>query len=141
MLDDEGRQELIDKGIDAPRNLAVDNDVVVPVNKVVHVLITAEDVLHNWTIPAFGSKMDAVPGRLTATWFKAEREGVYYGQCSELCGINHAFMPIAVRVVSEDVFNKWVEARKADDEDAANAIIHEAALALEQKKKLASATK
>ena len=88
MLDDEDRNELIEKGIDAPRNLAVDNEVVVPVNKVVHVLVTAEDVLHNWTIPAFGSKTDAVPGRLTATWFKAEREGVFYGQCSELCGIN-----------------------------------------------------
>lgn len=138
MLDDEGRNELIEKGIDAPRNLAVDNEVVVPVNKVVHVLVTAEDVLHNWTIPAFGSKTDAVPGRLTATWFKAEREGVFYGQCSELCGINHAFMPIAVRVVSEDTFNKWVEARKADDEDAANAIIHEAALALKAKRKVAS---
>lgn len=138
MLDDEGRNELIEKGIDAPRNLAVDNEVVVPVNKVVHVLVTAEDVLHNWTIPAFGSKTDAVPGRLTATWFKAEREGVFYGQCSELCGLNHAFMPIAVRVVSEETFNKWVEARKADDEDAANAIIHEAALALKAKKKVAS---
>jgi cytochrome c oxidase subunit 2 len=138
MLDDDDRNELIEKGIDAPRNLAVDNEVVVPVNKVVHVLVTAEDVLHNWTIPAFGSKTDAVPGRLTATWFKAEREGVFYGQCSELCGINHAFMPIAVRVVSEDTFNKWVEARKADDEDAANAIIHEAALALKAKKKVAS---
>lgn len=138
MLDDEDRNELIEKGIDAPRNLAVDNEVVVPVNKVVHVLVTAEDVLHNWTIPAFGSKTDAVPGRLTATWFKAEREGVFYGQCSELCGINHAFMPIAVRVVSEETFNKWVEARKADDEDAANAIIHEAALALKAKKKVAS---
>ncbi len=138
MLDDEDRNELIEKGIDAPRNLAVDNEVVVPVNKVVHVLVTAEDVLHNWTIPAFGSKTDAVPGRLTATWFKAEREGVFYGQCSELCGINHAFMPIAVRVVSEETFNKWVEARKADDEDAANAIIHEAALALKAKRKVAS---
>ncbi|MFA9475097.1 MAG: cytochrome c oxidase subunit II [Filomicrobium sp.] len=138
MLDDEGRNELIEKGIDAPRNLAVDNEVVVPVNKVVHVLVTAEDVLHNWTIPAFGSKTDAVPGRLTATWFKAEREGVFYGQCSELCGLNHAFMPIAVRVVGEETFNKWVEARKADDEDAANAIIHEAALALKAKRKVAS---
>ncbi len=138
MLDDEGRNELIEKGIDAPRNLAVDNEVVVPVNKVVHVLVTAEDVLHNWTIPAFGSKTDAVPGRLTATWFKAEREGVFYGQCSELCGLNHAFMPSAVRVVGAETFNTWVEARKADDEDAANAIIHEAALALKAKKKVAS---
>lgn len=128
MLDDDGRQELIDKGIDAPRNLAVDNEVVVPVGKVVHVLVTAEDVLHNWTIPAFGSKTDAVPGRLTATWFKAEREGVYYGQCSELCGVNHAFMPIAVRVVNQGVFDAWVEARKADDEDKALEIIRQAAI-------------
>lgn len=128
MLDDDGRQELIDKGIDAPRNLAVDNEVVVPVNKVVHVLVTANDVLHNWTVPSFGSKTDAVPGRLLATWFKAEKEGVYYGQCSELCGVNHAFMPIAVRVVSEDVFNAWVEARKADDEEKALEIIQKAAL-------------
>ncbi len=138
MLDDDGRKELAEKGIDAPRNLAVDNEVVVPVNKVVHVLVTAEDVLHNWTIPAFGSKLDAVPGRLLATWFKAEREGVFYGQCSELCGINHAFMPIAVRVVKEDVFNKWVEARKADDEDLALEIIQKAALELKSRTKVAS---
>ncbi|MBU1210282.1 MAG: cytochrome c oxidase subunit II [Alphaproteobacteria bacterium] len=128
MLDNDGRKELIDKGLQAPRNLAVDNDVVVPVNKVVHVLVTAADVLHNWTIPAFGSKTDAVPGRLTATWFKAEREGVYYGQCSELCGVNHAFMPIAVRVVSQETFDAWVEARKADDEDKALEILHKAEL-------------
>lgn len=140
MLDDDGRKELIDKGLDAPRNLAVDNEVVVPVNKVVHVLVTAEDVLHNWTIPAFGSKTDAVPGRLLATWFKAEREGVFYGQCSELCGVNHAFMPIAVRVVSEETFNKWVEARKADDEDLALEIIQKAALELKGKTKVASAS-
>ncbi len=133
MLDDDSRQELIDQGIDAPRNLAVDNEVVVPVNKVVHVLVTAADVLHNWTIPAFGSKTDAVPGRVTATWFKAVREGVYYGQCSELCGVNHAFMPIAVRVVSQDVFDAWVKARQDDDEDKALEIIRQAAL--DQQKK------
>ena len=130
MLDDGDRQKLIDKGLQAPRNLAVDNEVVVPVNKVVHVLVTAADVLHNWTIPAFGSKTDAVPGRLTATWFKAEREGVYYGQCSELCGVNHAFMPIAVRVVSQETFDAWVEARKADDEDKAHEVLHKAELEL-----------
>jgi cytochrome c oxidase subunit II len=140
MLDDEGRQELIDKGIDAPRNLAVDNEVVVPVNKVVHVLVTGADVIHNWTIPAFGSKTDAVPGRLTTTWFKAQREGVFYGQCSELCGVNHAFMPIAVRAVSEDVFNAWVEARKADNEEKAREIIQKAALE-QSGHKVASAAK
>ena len=78
-----------------PRNLAVDNEVLVPVNKVVHVLATSTDVIHSWTIPSFGSKVDAVPGRVTATWFKATKEGIYFGQCSELCGKDHAFMPIA----------------------------------------------
>jgi len=134
MLDDDGRKERIEKGLEAPRNLAVDNDVVVPVNKVVHVLVTANDVLHNWTVPAFGTKTDAVPGRLTAVWFKAEREGVYYGQCSELCGVNHAFMPIAVRVVKQETFDAWVEARKADDEDKANEILQQAELDLQTRK-------
>ncbi|KUO66558.1 MAG: cytochrome C oxidase subunit II [Alphaproteobacteria bacterium BRH_c36] len=134
MLDDDSRKELIEKGLKAPRNLAVDNEVVVPVNKVVHVLVTAADVLHNWTVPAFGSKTDAVPGRLTATWFKAEREGVFYGQCSELCGVNHAFMPIAVRVVSQQTFDAWVEARKADDEDKAIEILRQAELEANNRK-------
>ena len=97
---------------DQPRLLAVDNEVVVPVNKVVKVLITANDVLHAWALPAFGVKRDAVPGRINETWFKAEKEGTYYGQCSELCGIKHAFMPITVKVVSEDEYQKWLsEAR------------------------------
>jgi cytochrome c oxidase subunit 2 len=107
MLTDKERAEREKRGIPSPRLLAVDNEVVVPVNKVVHVLVTANDVIHNWTIPSFGSKVDAVPGRTTATWFKAKKEGVYYGQCSELCGKDHAFMPIAVRVVSEAQFNEW----------------------------------
>jgi cytochrome c oxidase subunit II len=115
MLNDKEREGLIAKGIPSPRLLAVDNEVFVPVNKVVHVLVTASDVIHNWTIPAFGSKVDAVPGRVTATWFNAKKEGVYYGQCSELCGKDHAFMPIAVRVVSDAVFNEWVEAVKSRD--------------------------
>src|SRR5690606_33578526 len=89
----------------------------------VHVLVTANDVIHNWTIPSFGSKVDAVPGRITATWFKATQPGVYYGQCSELCGKGHAFMPIAVRVVSEEAFNNWVEAAKARDWDRARNIL------------------
>ena len=115
MLNDDERAERIKKGIPAPRLLAVNNEIFVPVNKVVHVLVTASDVIHNWTVPSFGSKVDAVPGRVTATWFKARQEGVFYGQCSELCGKDHAFMPIAVRVVSDAVFNEWVEAVKARD--------------------------
>lgn len=115
MLNDEERGALIKKGIPAPRLLAVNNEVFVPVNKVVHVLVTASDVIHNWTVPSFGSKVDAVPGRVTATWFKARQEGVFYGQCSELCGKDHAFMPIAVRVVNDATFNEWVAAVKARD--------------------------
>ena len=110
------------------RQLSVDNEVVVPVGKVVHVLITAEDVIHNWTIPSFGSKVDAVPGRVTATWFRAEKKGIYYGQCSELCGADHASMPIAVRVVDQGVFNAWAAAMKADDSDKAQQILKQAAI-------------
>jgi cytochrome c oxidase subunit 2 len=91
-----------------PRLLAVDNELVVPVDKVVKVLITANDVLHAWALPSFGVKRDAVPGRINETWFKAEKVGTYYGQCSELCGIKHAFMPITVRVVSEKEYNEWL---------------------------------
>src|ERR1700719_182330 len=91
-----------------PRLLAVDNEMVVPVNKVVHVLTTGADVIHSFAVPSFGIKIDAIPGRINETWFKAEREGIYYGQCSELCGKDHAFMPIAVRVVSEQAFAAWV---------------------------------
>ena len=87
-----------------PRLLTVDNEVVVPVNKVVKVLITANDVLHAWALPSFGVKRDAVPGRINETWFKAEKVGTYYGQCSELCGIQHAFMPITVRVVTDEEY-------------------------------------
>lgn len=123
MLDDATTEAMRAEGKDAPRLLAVDNEVVVPVNKVVHVLITSNDVIHNWTIPAFGSKVDAIPGRVTATWFKAIKEGVYYGQCSELCGLNHAFMPIAVRVVKDDVFAQWVEAKKSGDDAKVKAVI------------------
>jgi cytochrome c oxidase subunit 2 len=128
MLSDKDRDERIAKGIPAPRLLAVDNEVVVPVDKYVHVLVTASDVIHNWTVPSFGSKVDAVPGRITATWFHAKQEGIFYGQCSELCGKDHAFMPIAVRVVKENVFNEWVEAMKARDRRRAREIIEKAAL-------------
>ena len=95
-----------------PRLLAVDNAVYVPVNKVVKVMITANDVLHAWALPSFGVKRDAIPGRINETWFKADRTGTFYGQCSELCGIKHAFMPITVHVVSEDEYNKWLEEAK-----------------------------
>ncbi len=95
-----------------PRLLAVDNEVVVPVNKVVRVLVTGADVIHAFAVPSFGVKIDAIPGRLNETWFQAKREGIYYGQCSELCGKDHAFMPIAVRVVSEQAFAAWLEQAK-----------------------------
>jgi cytochrome c oxidase subunit 2 len=97
---------------DQPRLLAVDNEMVVPVNKNVHVLTTGADVIHSFAVPSFGIKIDAIPGRINETWFKATREGVYYGQCSELCGKDHAYMPIAVRVVSEQAFTAWVEESK-----------------------------
>ena len=94
------------------RLLAVDNEMVVPVNKVVHVLVTGADVIHSFTVPSFGIRMDAIPGRINETWFKATTEGVFYGQCSELCGKDHAFMPIAVRVVNEGDFNTWLNNAK-----------------------------
>lgn len=94
-----------------PRLLAVDERVVVPVNSVVKLIITSNDVIHSWAVPAFWTKMDAVPGRLNETWFKAEREGLYYGQCSELCGARHGFMPIAVEVVSKEKYAEWVHSK------------------------------
>lgn len=97
-----------------PRLLAVDNEMIVPVGTVVRMQVIGQDVIHSFTVPAFGIKIDAVPGRLNETWFLAEREGVYYGQCSELCGINHAFMPIAVRVVKPEQFKTWVTTAKTD---------------------------
>ncbi|WP_245297264.1 cytochrome c oxidase subunit II [Rhizobium oryziradicis] len=108
-----------------PRLLAVDNELVIPVNKTVRVLVTAAptDVIHAFAMPSFGIKIDAVPGRLNETWFKAEREGLYYGQCSELCGKDHAFMPIAIRVVSEDKYNSWMSAASTDLSGANKALI------------------
>jgi cytochrome c oxidase subunit 2 len=101
-----------DRKADQPRLLAVDNEMVVPVNKVVKVLVTGSDVIHSFSVPSFGVKIDAIPGRLNETWFKAEREGTYYGQCSQLCGRDHAFMPIAVHVVSEQAYNAWLDQAK-----------------------------
>lgn len=102
---------LIDAG--APRRLLeTDNRVVVPVETNVRVLVTAADVLHSWAVPAFGVKKDAIPGRLNETWFRVDREGVYFGQCSEICGTGHGFMPIAIEAVSKERFAQWAEAAK-----------------------------
>ena len=95
-----------------PRLLGTSNHVVVPVNKTVRLLTTGADVIHSWAIPAFGVKIDAVPGRINQSWFKAEKEGTYYGQCSELCGARHAYMPITVDVVSQEKFDMWVAEAK-----------------------------
>jgi cytochrome c oxidase subunit 2 len=95
-----------------PRLLTADNEMVVPVNKVVHVLVTGADVIHSFTVPSFGIRMDAIPGRINETWFKATIEGMFYGQCSELCGKDHSFMPIAVRVVSASEFTAWAAQAK-----------------------------
>lgn len=92
-----------------PRLLAVDNPVVVPVDATVAVHITAGDVIHSWAMPSFGVKTDALPGRLNETWFQATKEGVYYGQCSELCGVGHGFMPIEIHVVSQEAYEMWAE--------------------------------
>lgn len=97
---------------DQPRLLSVDNEMVVPVNKVIRMQVTGFDVIHSFTVPSFGIKIDAIPGRLNETWFKATKVGWYYGQCSELCGKDHAFMPIAVRVVTDAEFATWVEEAK-----------------------------
>jgi cytochrome c oxidase subunit 2 len=97
---------------DQPRLLGVDNEMVVPVNKHIRVITTGADVIHAFAVPSFGIKIDSIPGRINETWFMATRQGIYYGQCSELCGKDHAFMPIAVRVVSEEAFKNWVEQAK-----------------------------
>lgn len=99
-----------------PRLLAVDNELVLPVGKTVRVLVTAAptDVIHSFAMPSFGIKTDAVPGRMNETWFRADREGLFYGQCSELCGKDHAFMPIAIRIVSEDKYKQWLTAAATD---------------------------
>ena len=118
-----------------PRLLAVDNEVVVPVNSTVRVLVTATDVIHAFAMPAFGIKTDAVPGRINEIWFKATKEGLYYGQCSELCGKDHAFMPIAIRVVTQDQYDTWLAAAKADLPGANRALM----AAVDTNKKVADA--
>jgi len=97
-----------------PRLLATDNMIVLPVDTNIRLLITAEDVLHSWAMPAFGVKLDAVPGRINETWMRIEEEGIYYGQCSELCGARHGFMPIAVKAVSKEEYKKWLVKAKEE---------------------------
>lgn len=108
-----------------PRLLAVDNEMVVPVNVTVRVLVTAADVIHAFAMPAFGVKTDAVPGRTNEIWFKARKEGLYYGQCSELCGKDHAYMPIAIRVVTDAQYQTWLAAARGDLPGANRALMAE----------------
>ena len=104
------KEELADHGYqDDEYLLATDNPVVVPVGAVVRMQVTGSDVLHAWKIPAFGVHVDAVPGRLNETWYKVEKEGIYFGQCSELCGLNHSYMPIVVKAVSKDRYENWLK--------------------------------
>lgn len=96
-----------------PRLLATDNAIVVPVNTNIRLLVVSEDVIHSWAMPSLGVKLDAVPGRLNETWMRIEKTGTYYGQCSEICGSRHGFMPIMVKAVSQEDYAKWlVEAKK-----------------------------
>ncbi|MEL7400364.1 MAG: cytochrome c oxidase subunit II [Pseudomonadota bacterium] len=120
-----------------PNLLAVDNELVVPVNEVTRVLVTAGDVIHNFAMPAFGLKMDGIPGRLNETFFMPTKEGLYYGQCSELCGAYHAYMPIAIRVVSKEDFETW-KAAAADDVEAANKALRTAIYEREKKVRVAN---
>jgi cytochrome c oxidase subunit 2 len=112
MLTDEDRAKL---NPPPPRLLGVDNQMVVPVNKVIRVQTTGADVIHSFAVPAFGIKIDAIPGRLNETWFKATKEGTYYGQCSELCGKDHAFMPIVVKVVNDQQYAAWKKQQVAEN--------------------------
>jgi cytochrome c oxidase subunit 2 len=94
------------------RLLTVDNAIYVPVGKIIEVDVTSQDVIHSFSIPSFGVKIDAIPGRLNKTWFKADQEGVFYGQCSNICGIDHAFMPIEIHVLGQDAYQTWLEGAK-----------------------------
>ena len=118
-------KEAADKGL--PRLLATDNAIVVPTGKIVRLIVTGADVIHSWTVPSFGSKIDAIPGRLNEDWFKVEADGVYYGQCSELCGKDHAYMPIMVRAVPPAEFDAWVAKAKAAGVEEANKMFADAA--------------
>lgn len=111
-------EDIANHPFDAYRNLTTDVPVVVPAGATVRMEVTASDVIHNWAMPAFGIKMDAIPGRLNETWFSVEDTGIYFGQCSEICGLRHSFMPIEVHVVPIEVFDAWVEAANADPYEA-----------------------
>lgn len=113
------------KAKNLPHKLATDYPMVVPVDKNVRVLVTSMDVIHAWAMPALGVKKDAVPGRMNDTWFRATKEGTYYGQCSELCGVNHAFMPITLKVVSDEAYKAWLEFAKAGKLDDGNTLLQE----------------
>ncbi len=115
VLDDVVAKKLEDAGYSRDEFLlATDTAVVLPVGKTIVVQVTASDVIHAWTIPSFGVKQDAVPGRLAELWFKAEKEGTYFGQCSELCGKSHAYMPITVKIVSEEAYEEWLGKAKEE---------------------------
>lgn len=122
-----------------PRQLTVDQEIALPVGKVVHLLVTANDVIHSWTIPSFGVKQQAVPGRTAAVWFKPEKEGVFFGQCSVLCGKNHSAMPIVIRVVKPEVYEQWMAALVAKDRKKAAAILSAAAEAQKTSQDVAQA--
>lgn len=122
-----GTSDDAEYGPDAPRLLAVDYPMVIPVNRYIRYQTASSGVIHSWTVPAFGVKTDAVPGRLNEGWFLVNQPGVYYGQCSELCGINHAYMPIEVRVVPEAQYESWLALVKDGDLDGANAVVAEIA--------------
>ncbi len=112
------------------RLLEVDNRVIVPVDTNVKILVTSYDVIHSWTVPALGVKKDAVPGRVNETWFRVTKPGVYYGQCSEICGIGHGFMPIAVEAVSKEQFNKWVSDKSLAQSPAVEEVSNKVNLSL-----------
>ncbi len=101
-----------------PKLLAVDYELIIPTKKVIKLIITSADVIHAFTVPAFGIKIDAIPGKINDTWIKVEQPGIYYGQCSEFCGKDHAYMPIAIRAISYNKFAKWVNLMNVDKSDA-----------------------
>ncbi len=139
LKDDEERQDTGKTDMKVyPRLLATDYDVVVPVDTMVRVLVTSGDVIHSFAVPSFGVKVDAIPGRMNETWFKVREPGMYYGQCSELCDGDHAFMPIAIRAVSKEQYEKW-KAAAGKDIDAANKELM-AAISTDKSKKVAEKT-
>ncbi|MBV9589181.1 MAG: cytochrome c oxidase subunit II [Hyphomicrobiales bacterium] len=123
MLDEKERADLIAKGTspeDAPRLLAVDNEVVLPVDKIIKVEVTSADVIHGFNLPAFGVKVNAIPGRNNEVWFKVDKEGLYYGQCTQICGDQHSEMPLAFHIVSQDRYAEWL--KEAKEKYASNSV-------------------